>query len=210
MAMKVHYMSDIHLEFGVLEDMPEGKVLVLAGDITVAACLAPEVEDPRRARVRSATLRFFDVARKNFDLIIYVGGNHEPYGLDIDQSQVLIEEHLCGDGILYLENKAATIEGVTFLGSTLWTDMECGEGLSDFYVISADGRRFTPRHAVACHQQSLGFLKCELAGLADHKVVVVTHHAPSYQGMTDLFLRTLVAPAFSSDLDNFISAHPQI
>ena len=84
--MRVHYMSDIHLEFGALEDMPEGEVLVLAGDITVAACLAPEVEDSRLARVRSATLRFFDVAQKNFDLIIYIGVNHEPYGLDIDQS----------------------------------------------------------------------------------------------------------------------------
>lgn len=217
--MRVHYMSDIHLEFGAMEDMPEGEVLVLAGDITVAACLAPDAEDSRKARVRSATLRFFDIARKNFDLIIFVGGNHEPYGLDIEESQVLIETHLCRDGILYLENKTATIDGVTFLGATLWTDMECSEGqseriiglgLSDFHVISADGRRFTPRHAVARHQQSLDFLKRELAGLADHKVVVVTHHAPSYQGMSDRFRRTPVAPAFASDLDNFILAHPQI
>ena len=217
--MRVHYMSDIHLEFDVLDQLPSGEVLILAGDITIAACFSSDRQDPRKQRVRSATLRFFELARKNFDIILYVGGNHEPYGLDIDESQALIENYLAGDGVYYLENKGATIEGITFLGATLWTDMECGEGqseriiglgLSDFHVISADGRRFTPRHAIARHQASLDFLKRELATRADQKVVVVTHHAPSYLGMTDRFRRTPVAPGFASNLDDFIIANPQI
>lgn len=217
--MKVHYMSDIHLDFGDMDEMPEGEVLVLAGDITAAACLAPEFEDSRKARVRSATLKFFDLARKNFDIILYVGGNHEPYGLDIDESQSLIEKHLCGDGVYYLENKSATIDGVTFLGATLWTDMKCDEGqseryiglgLSDFHVISTYGRRFTTRDAVERHEQSLAFLDRELAERADQNVVVITHHAPSYQGMSKKFSKTPVAPGFASHLEDFISARPQI
>ena len=33
--MKVHYMSDLHLEFGQLEKkLPEGDVLILAGDMS--------------------------------------------------------------------------------------------------------------------------------------------------------------------------------
>ncbi|MEM9357473.1 MAG: metallophosphoesterase [Pseudomonadota bacterium] len=217
--MRVHYMSDIHLEFDAMDQLPSGEVLILAGDITTAVCLSPETQDSRKQRVRSATLRFFELARKNFDTILYIGGNHEPYGIDIDESQALIERHLGGDGVYYLENKAATIDGVTFLGATLWTDVNNGDrgteryvglGLTDFHVISEGGRRFTPRHAISRHQASLEFLKKELAARIEQKVVVVTHHAPSYQGMTERFRRTPVAPGFASDLDDFIVTHPQI
>ena len=217
--MKVHYMSDIHLDFGAMDQLPSGDVLVLAGDITAAACLSPEFKDSRKQRVRTATLRFFELARKNFDIILYVGGNHEPYGLDIDEGQALIEGHLSGDGVYYLENKAATIDGVTFLGATLWTDMNKGAseseryiglGLSDFHVISAGGRRFTPRQAIARHEGSLAFLRREIANRSNQKVVVITHHAPSYQGMTPKFRQTPVAPGFASDLEDFIEVHPQI
>ena len=217
--MKVHYMSDIHLDFGAMDQLPSGEVLVLAGDITAAACLSPDFKDSRKDRVKSATMRFFELARKNFDIILYVGGNHEPYGLDIDESQSLIESHLAGDGVYYLENKAATVDGVTFLGATLWTDMNKGAsaseryvglGLTDFHVISSEGRRFTPRQAIERHENSLAFLSRELASRADKKVVVVTHHAPSFQGMTERFRRTPVAPGFASDLEDFIVRHPQV
>lgn len=217
--MKVHYMSDIHLEFGAMDVLPSGDVLILAGDITAAACLSDNLKDSKKERVRSDTLRFFDQARRNFNTVLYVGGNHEPYGLDIDDSQALIETHLAGDGVYFLENKVALIDGVAFLGATLWTDINKGEreserfvglGLSDFHVISTAGRRFTPRHAAGRHENSLAFFARELADRPDKKVVVITHHAPSYQGMTPRFRQTPVAPGFASDLEGFISAHPQI
>ncbi len=217
--MKVHYMSDIHLDFGAMDQLPSGELLVLAGDVTAAACLSPDFKDSRKQRVRSATLRFFELVRKNFDVILYIGGNHEPYGLDIDESQTLIENYIGGDGVYYLENKAATVDGITFLGATLWTDMNkgvsaseryVGLGLSDFHVISCDGRRFTPRQAISRHEASLAFLRRELASRADEKVVVITHHAPSYEGMIPRFRQTPVAPGFASDLEGFIGEHPQI
>ena len=37
-GVKIHYVSDIHVEFGALDKpLPEGDVLLLAGDTTVIA-----------------------------------------------------------------------------------------------------------------------------------------------------------------------------
>ena len=56
--MRIHYMSDLHLEFGALDKpLPKGEVLVLAGDITLAASLDPARTDKSARAVREANAR---------------------------------------------------------------------------------------------------------------------------------------------------------
>src|SRR5688572_2867209 len=106
--MKLHILSDLHLEFGPF-DMPavDADVLILAGDINLGPAGLNE---------------YAGLARRK--RILYVAGNHEYYrhtfpGLNEVLSDVALES-----GIAFLDNRAVEIDGVRFLGCTLWTDFE--------------------------------------------------------------------------------------
>ena len=191
--MRVHYMSDLHLEFSNQDvALPSGEVLILAGDMTIAYCLDPANADDNSRKARESTARFFDQACRNFRDVILLSGNHEPYGYDIDGAHDRIRATLGGGNVHYLENEAVEIDGVPFLGCTLWTDMDgrdpsalnnVGRGLNDFYLVGTGGRRFTSSDAADRHDASLAWLGGELLKHVGRPVVVVTHHAPSYQGL---------------------------
>ena len=58
--MRIHYMSDVHLEFGALQTrLPKGEVVILAGDITLLAAMDPAKPDASARAVRKNTLQFF-------------------------------------------------------------------------------------------------------------------------------------------------------
>ena len=96
------YPFKLHLELDFLKTVD---VVVLAGDTTEG----------------TSGLRW---ARETFpdQSIIYVDGNHEFYGQHwdkhIDVMRKLAQDH----EVHYLENDAVVIDGVRFLGCTLWTD----------------------------------------------------------------------------------------
>ena len=53
--MRIHYMSDVHLEFGALDKpLPKGDVVILAGDITLLAAMDPAKTDASARAVREA------------------------------------------------------------------------------------------------------------------------------------------------------------
>jgi len=220
--MRVHYMSDLHLEFAAMPSLPiEGDVLILAGDITLASCLGPEIEtkDEKIRGVRAATDHLLDMARANFNQTFIIGGNHEPYGCDIFVAEQLCRKHLSGERVRWLENETVELNGTTFLFSTLWSDMnnrdpevmmDVGRGVSDFHLISANGVRWTPEKAAERFDRSFEFIARETAARPDQTVVVVTHHAPTYRGLHPRFARSRVSGGFASELDAFIADTPQI
>ena len=218
--MRVHYMSDLHLEFSNQDvALPSGEVLILAGDMTIAYCLDPANQEDNARKARESTARFFDQARRNFRDVILLSGNHEPYGYDIDGAHDRIRATLAGDNVHYLENEAIEINGARFLGCTLWTDMDgrnpsalnqVGRALNDFYLVATKGRRFTTSDAADRHDASLAWLDAELNQQPDRPVIVVTHHAPSYQGLHGAHVASALNPGLASNLDGFISAHPNI
>ena len=84
--MRIHYMSDVHLEFGALDKpLPEGDVVILAGDITLLVAMDPAKTDASAQRVRAATQRFFGAVTSRFAKVVYLMGNHEHYGFCIDE-----------------------------------------------------------------------------------------------------------------------------
>ena len=218
--MRVHYMSDLHLEFAPAFDPPETDVLVLAGDVTVARCLDDRFSDEAHRDVRERTLAFFAMARQRARLgVIYVTGNHEPYGYDINESQAILRNVLAGDGVHVLENEAVEFEGIALLCCTLWTDMDrrnpvalqqIGTGLSDFHVIALGDATFTPSDAADLHDRSRAWLKDELTRRSQQPCIVVTHHAPSYQGINPAHTGSPLNPGFASDLEEIIVENDNI
>lgn len=167
--MKIQYFSDIHLEFGPA-GLPDcgADVIVAAGDVGVGA----------------GGVEWLKASGKP---TIYVAGNHEFYGGDIGGVQNDIRAAVAGSAVRYLECEATEIDGVRFLGATLWTDF-LGENLrlmaalednmNDYNQISYDQRPLRPTDLLAINRAARAWLESELARGYDGPTVVVTHHAP--------------------------------
>src|ERR1700730_15180911 len=129
-------MSDVHLESTRDWDLPSGgsrpqfDVMVVAGDLI-----------PRMER-GVAWLR----ERVTNRPVLYVPGNHEFYGCDIDRTVEKARQAAAGTNVRILQNDSVEIDGVLFVGGTLWTDFAllgnpdhamqiAGYGINDYHRI---------------------------------------------------------------------------
>lgn len=139
--MKISIASDLHLEFGDIElrNQDQAQVLILSGDILVAQDLTQV--DPHQTlgpEYRNNRLhRFMQQVSAEFEHVIYVMGNHEHYHGDFAQTH----QHLCTclaylPNIHVLERQRVDIDGVTFIGGTLWTDMNRRDPLTLYHMTS--------------------------------------------------------------------------
>lgn len=125
--MKISYCSDLHLEFGstTLFNVDGADVLVLAGDIITGVDL--HHKDPNGilgARMSDRYHTFFEECSRNFKHVIYVMGNHEYYDGDFATMVENIRSKLAYlQNVYVLDRQVKKIGDVTFVGSTLWTDM---------------------------------------------------------------------------------------
>jgi len=122
--MKIALASDIHLEFGGITfyNIEGADVLVLAGDI----CVAKHFVDGRPTYMQTLAKEyreFFDHVTKEFPQVVYILGNHEFYNGDIKHTYSILKEHLDYGNLHILEKETWTHQGHTFVGGTLWTDM---------------------------------------------------------------------------------------
>jgi Icc-related predicted phosphoesterase len=239
--MKIALVSDVHLEFGplVLENEQAADVLILSGDICVShdlrTAFTPSVgrENDRSDRFHT----FFEDCCNKFANVIYVMGNHEHYHGDFALSYT----NLC-DKLSYLKNlhilekQLVKIDDVTFIGGTLWTDMNKEDDLTlyhmrsmmnDFRIVMNSNREvrfkddrgvphvrvptFCAEDSVEDHKAMMQFIRHSIEGKFDEKFVVVGHHAPSKLSTKPRYANEkLMNGAYSSDLSEFILDHPQI
>lgn len=186
--MKLHIVSDVHLEFGkwpkdVDVNTIDADVTVLAGDIGVGLeglQWALTLERP----------------------VIYIMGNHEFYGQrPMNDLWRKARAKVEGTNVHLLENESILIEDprhpgerVRFVCATLWSDFailgkdrqqECMDAamheMTDYHVIYVSrrgnsvaepgfttrhqGDRLIPRKTLSLHQESRSFLERELARL---------------------------------------------
>ena len=160
-------LSDLHLEFAAFKppDSALFDIVVLAGDIAVG------VKAVHWAR-RDSTF-----AGKP---VVLVPGNHEFYGSERTRMLELLRAQAAGSNVHLLDRDDVILNGVRFLGATLWTDFELDlaggtsveqamrdatRGLNDFggsireRVLHPPGkRRFTPDNALREHRLSRAWL----------------------------------------------------
>lgn len=113
--MRIWILSDLHIEqcrWDLPDPAPDFDLLIAAGDI----------HDPLSEGVR------WLAERANGRPVIYVPGNHEWYA---HRQRFTIEEETARSSVLakelgihLLQDAEAEIDGVRFLGSTLWTDYQ--------------------------------------------------------------------------------------
>ncbi|MEY2333601.1 metallophosphoesterase [Acidithiobacillus ferrianus] len=216
--MRIAYASDLHLEFDSSLTLftltglstpavgTTADVLVLAGDVDTI----PEyyTEFLRKLRLAYA------------GPVIFVLGNHEYYhGIFPDDRQKYRDAIAHDRQAHLLENEAVIIQGVRFLGATLWTDFasgkqmrNCRHMMSDFEVIH-DGLApckgvsgsITPETILKVHQDSIAWLDGQFTHHPhDGPTVVITHHAPSYKSQHPRFAGSPISGGFCSNQEHRI------
>lgn len=127
--MKIALASDIHLEFGDinLQNTENADVLILSGDICVAADIGkPDPNNFLEGGRSSRMVDFFKRCSFQFPRVVYVMGNHEHYHGDYATSATKLKSMLASnalDNVHLLDRECVKIDDVTFIGGTLWTDM---------------------------------------------------------------------------------------
>jgi predicted phosphodiesterase len=193
--LKLHVLSDLHLSVsGLAQPRTEADVVVLAGDIA-------------RPREAVAWAQGFEQP------VLYVPGNHEYYGGSIDATAEELKRLCTGTRVRLLDNEATEIDGVRFLGSTLWTDFKLfGEGaaqaealaeaqrlIRDFSRIrAAGGTPFTPLASAALFERNAAWLDARLNEPHAGPTVVITHHAPSARSVHPRFAGSPLNTCFVS------------
>ena len=239
--MKIKLVSDLHLEFSDIniQNTDNCDVLILGGDICVAqdlhdhpelvnssdqAAIASGTGLGRRQQAAQRYRDFFKRCSFQFPHVIYIMGNHEFYNGKFYAGIDYMREELAKYPNIYmLEQDTKIIDDVTFVGATLWTDMNRGDPLTmhaiegmmnDFRIIKNDKRNYAPmsaRDVADRHARTLGYFRSVLAEQHDRKFVVVGHHTPSFQSAHPMYAHeTLMNGGYHSDLSEFILDHPQI
>lgn len=205
--MRLHVLSDLHLErapMPVSQPEPPADVLVLAGDT------AGGTRGVEWARERAAGRP-----------VLYVAGNHEFYGHASPGLIGDLRAAAAGSSVHVLENDELVIDGVRFLGCTLWSDFEfdgpdnrevsmrvCARVVNDFEYIEHGpaGRPLSPADARTMHLQSRRWLADRLAEPHPGPTVVVTHHQPVIVARPESPALRAIAGAFASDLSELMGA----
>jgi len=196
--MRIHVLSDLHTEMAsYLPHQVECDVVVLAGDI---GNHTSGIEWARRVWPDQQ--------------IIYVPGNHEFYGLERTSTLQTMREAASKFGVYLLDNDEVVIEGVRFLGTTLWTDFNLfGEdtklraisagqhNLNDFRLIGERDKVLSPERSIEIHEASLAWLSAKLKEDFTGETVVVTHHLPCMQSVSDRYKTSILSACFASRLD---------
>ena len=200
--MKIQLLSDLHLEHShrhppFVLPATDADVVVLAGDID------------------NGTMAI-DWAEKTFpsQAVLYVPGNHEYYEADLPAAAAALKARARHSAnVRLLDNDELSIDGVRFLGSTLWTDFallgypkmeqaiaESLKHVVDFRKIHMGDDFLTPQQTVDLHRDAIAFLQARLEKPFAGKTVVITHHAPHPNSVHPRWGGSLVNAAFVSDL----------
>lgn len=208
--MRLLVLSDLHLEVW-REHAPRIDISISKPDVVV---LAGDIHTKARAPAWAAE-KFPDVP------VLYVAGNHESYGEAIDQTgSAILRECELYKNVHYLDCGEYVLDGVRFLGSTLWTDfslfsadrrwsamLDARAVMNDYQrirVAAAGYRKLHPQDTARLHAEQKGWLSEKLNEPFTGRTVVVSHMAPSMRSVAPEYAADPVSAAFASNLDSMV------
>lgn len=209
--MKIKVFSDLHLEFRenlfdhIHFEHPDDKetTLLLSGDISVGTGSQPFVEE----------------MCKHFKHVLMVHGNHEYYHNDFDKVLKDWQDwELSGapENFHFLYNDWRILDGVRFLGGTMWTDFNDGDPLSmgaahmmmnDYKDIWSQGQRITPHFVMREHDKFMTFLLHKFEEDFAGPTVVMTHHSPGNELKRRGRKGDRLGCAYFADIEEIIGHH---
>ena len=233
--MNIQLLSDLHLESNphfTARPVPGADLLVLAGDIgsyqNGSQLLTLGIADFGLARFSPLPVAQGGAAWPT--PVFFVPGNHEYDGLDFDEAHARLRTACERLGMVWLERQTVVLQGVRFIGCTLWTDFDAltteraftGEvtlaeqlrlrdkalRAANFYLNKNHSLRAgVPLLADAVREQGLAsqaWLRQALAVPFEGKTVVVTHFAPSLRSADPRYGLSPGTAGFCNALDDLL------
>ena len=227
--MHIQLLSDLHLEvhpqFAPMP-APGADVLVLAGDIGSyqAGSLLADTD--------FGLARFSPLPRAQGGAdwptpVLLVPGNHEYDAQDFDQAHARLQAACQRWGIHFLERQTLVLQGVRFVGTTLWTDFDAiaqhqgcntlteqlaqrhkAYRAANYYLRKTGGTRngqpFLAEQVRAQGVLCQDWLRAQLLQPFDGPTVVVTHFAPSLQSADARYGLVPGTAGFCNALDDLL------
>jgi Icc-related predicted phosphoesterase len=182
---RIQFASDLHLEF---QHRPEDQLELSIARGTTALVLAGDIHNDL------AGLDTFVRPLAKRVPVVLVAGNHEFFTNELNDTYRALSQWADSiPGVHFLENRSIDIDGVTFIGATLWSNFgdadprlmkKSNSMMADYSVIADrdDPRgRLRPERILNEHRHSIACIERELRARDPNRTVVVTHHAPSLQ-----------------------------
>jgi predicted phosphohydrolase len=201
--MKLQYCSDLHLEISENETYltrrplePVGEVLILAGDILPF-------------NLHKTQPDFINYIADHYEMVYWVPGNHEYYGMDAATVANPLSEKLRSN-VWMVNNQVVEYKGVNLICSTMWSKIDVLHALdiqrsvTDFRNIEWEGGRFTTRQFNQLHNQSMLFLEKAIKEKSTGTNIVVTHHVPTLMNYPQKYKGSPVNGAFVAELHDLI------
>lgn len=212
--MRLLILSDLHREIypnrnlGIDLEISKPDVVILAGDI-----------DKAGKSVQWASETFSGLP------VLYVAGNHEFYGSNIDTVPALIQAACDATPNVIFLNQSCNIRlnnGVAyrFLGATMWTDFclfgvdkkedamrDSKEYMADYKAIRVanDGyRTLHPRDTARLNFLHRDWMENRLSEAFLGKTVIISHMAPSMKSVPLKYSTDITSAAFASDMESLV------
>jgi predicted phosphodiesterase len=206
--MKVKVWSDLHLEFRdymfdhIHLEHPDDKetILLLAGDISTGITAMPFVEE----------------MCKHFKYVLIIHGNHEYYDNDFEKT-VKDWQDWESEGspknFHFLYNDQRILDGVRFLGGTMWTNFSDGDPIvmgaarqqmSDYSYIRNQGICITPQFILNENAKFMKFLLKRFEEPFDGPTVVMSHHSPGNELKRRGRLGDKIGPCYFANIEEMI------
>jgi predicted phosphodiesterase len=191
--MKILICSDLHTNFhrdfgqSAINGLSNADAVVIAGDLSTGKFLIE---------------KNIELLCDKYNSVIFVSGNHEYYHSDFNEIDDLFQS-LCAkhSNFYWLENSRVDIDGVNFIGCTLWfgenDDTKAFKSyLNDFRCISDFSSAVFGKY-----ERSVKYLEDNVC--TDD--IVITHHMPSYKCVNAKYAGSLLNCYFANELDYIIS-----
>lgn len=225
---KLWIISDLHLRQEDARDLwkpsqfPDADICVLAGDIC--------------DRFNFGINWFAKTIGKEMKTLMVLG-NHDFFGTSLPRGRREAQRIAKATGVHLLDDSEVVLDGVRFLGGTLWTDWRlpikgkyadmnpddvrkhaiylAKHDFADFGEIYANevgsngeiARFITVPDMVREHERTLAYLRESLATAFDGVTVALTHHAPHPNSVAEKWADDPTTAGYVSDLTSLIEAH---
>jgi len=119
---------------------------------------------------------FLKEMNKKFEKVFVITGTIEYQYNDINETNQKISELVkCLSNVSFLQNNVEDYLGIKWVGTTGWSRIDNPKNRIKYNVnkLSIDVYN-------ELHQQSINFLQYSINTNQDHKLIILTHHIPSY------------------------------
>ena len=198
--MKIHHISDIHIEiYGINDyrnfykemfvDVKYEDVIIFAGDIY----------NPNSINYKYFILDYLCSFTHH---TIFITGNHEYYDSSIERVNQHFEDYdKLNSNFTFLNNSSIVIDNkVEIIGGTMWSnignDYSITKNVNDFYVI----KDFTSNKINELYNQFEKYLVEKFKYKSDYTRIVVTHFQPSELTVQLQFIGSSINSYFNSGI----------